>query len=131
MVNIITLLATLGIIISSYAFYVGRRKTNNKDYKPICDINKNLSCTKAFTSQHGKILKIQNSLFGILFYTVLTFLSLSQTRLIFILSIPALIITFYLAFISYIKMRNYCIVCSLIYIINILIFIISYNNLLN
>ena len=43
--NLILLLAVLGFILSVYTWYIESKPTN---YKPICDISKNISCTKAF-----------------------------------------------------------------------------------
>ena len=71
----IILLSLLGFLVSLYAIYV-EKKAENKKYKPICDLTDKISCTKALTSKYGKIFKIKNSIFGIIFYSIIFILSL-------------------------------------------------------
>ncbi|MBI2452438.1 hypothetical protein HYV50_05180 [Candidatus Pacearchaeota archaeon] len=122
----IIILSAIGFLLSIYAFYVKKNHEKNKSYKPFCDISKKFSCTKAFSSKHGNLIGVSNTLFGIIFYPIVfIFALLNQAQLIFFLSIPALLASLYLAYLSYIKMKNFCLVCSLIYLINFLIFIFS------
>ena|SRR3989344_5812375 len=120
------LLAVIGFIISLYAVYV-EKKSKQKNYKPLCDINDKISCTKALNSHYGKLFKIKNSIFGIIFYLVVIILALiNQIQIIFYLSIIAVLGSIYLAYISYFKLETLCIVCNLIYLINVLLLILSY-----
>jgi vitamin-K-epoxide reductase (warfarin-sensitive) len=120
----LTILSLLGALISFYAFLVERASRKNKNHKALCDLSKNISCTRAFSSRCGKIFKISNSLGGMIFYIlILISLYTDQTQIIFYLSVLALIGSIYLAYISYIKMKNFCLVCTAIYIINLLIFL--------
>ena len=115
------------MLLSIYAFYIEKRVEENKKYKALCDISDKASCTKAFSSSYGKMFIIPNSLMGIIFYAVIIILALlNQTNSIFYLSILSLLITLYLAYILFIKLKNICIVCSLIYAVNILLVIFAY-----
>ena len=124
----IIIISLLGLILSFYSFSVEKKKNFNKNYKPLCDIHKNISCTKAFSSRHGRILVFHNSTFGIIFYFALIILAIfNQVAIIFYLSIVAFLFSLYLAYVSYVKMKNFCLVCSAVYLINILIFLFSLN----
>jgi len=124
----IPLLAGIGFFLSLYAVYVKRKASKSKNYKPICDISKNISCTKAFKSSYGRLLVLPNSVYGILFYLLIYILAISNNiDVIFYLSIFATIGSIYLAYISYIKQKNYCVVCTATYLVNILLLIFSYS----
>lgn len=115
-------IAFIGLLLSIYA-YVVESRAKQKGYKPICDINDRMSCTKAFTSGYGKMIGVSNSLIGICFYLLIIVLSQTQfNRIIFIMATLSLVGTLYLAYISYIKMRNFCIVCTAIYLVNLALF---------
>ena len=126
MKSIIWYLSIIGLILSIYALYV-IKKSKKKSYKPLCDISKNISCTKSFSSKEGKLAVLPNPWYGTLFYSIILILiSLNQIKIIFFLSIFIGLITTYLAYISYIKQRNFCVVCTGIYIINFFLLIFSY-----
>jgi vitamin-K-epoxide reductase (warfarin-sensitive) len=120
-------LSIFGLLLSSYASYVIYRSNNSK-YKPLCDITEKISCTKAFSSKHGKLAILPNPWYGIAYYSViLSLVLLQQQKIIFILSIFMMVITLYLAYISYYKQRNFCIVCTGIYLVNFITFFYSYS----
>lgn len=123
-------LSVIGFLLSIYTFYVELRMRKSKDYKAICDISKNFSCTKAFSTKYGSILGLSNSIPGMFFYFIIFILTYSGfISLVFYLSILAMVATVYLAYISYFKLRNFCVVCNGVYIINLLLLIFSYLNL--
>lgn len=129
MVNItILILSFIGFLISLYAFYVERKLEKNKKYAPVCDIHEKISCKLNLSSKYSKVFKISNSLMGIIFYIIILILSIyNLNNHIFYLSLPSLIFSLYLATISFFKLRNFCLVCTPIYVINILITLISYS----
>jgi len=121
------ILAILGILISIYSIYIERKHTKQKDYKALCDIRDNVSCSKSFNSKYAKIFFIPNSVIGLIFYImIIVLIYLNYPKIIFYLSIISVLTSLYLAYISYFKLKNYCIVCNLSYIINILILIFSF-----
>ena len=120
------ILSLIGAFLSFYAYRV-ERSSKKEHKKPICDINDKISCTKAFTSKWGKTFGVQNSLCGIIFYILILILSAYDlTKIIFYLSIISVLISIYLTYILYFKVRSLCLVCILIYAINILLVIFSY-----
>ncbi len=122
----IQILAVLGFAASWYASAVERKAQRFSDYKAICDIRESMSCTKAFTSSYGKLFGVSNALGGLFFYTLLFILTLfGLPDHIFYLSLLSFWGTLYLIYISYVKMKNFCVVCTFIYIINILLLIFA------
>ncbi len=127
---ILLILSILGLFISVYAFYIEKKLENNKKYSPICDINDRISCKINLTSDYSKFFLVSNSFIGIFFYIMIILLIiLNLNLLILIASIPSTIFSIYLAYVSFFKLRNFCLVCTPIYIINFLITLISYNSL--
>lgn len=125
--QIIRTLAVIGLILSVYAYNVRKLSLKNHNYKPLCDIKNNISCTKAFTSTYASIISVPNMVWGILFYiSVFVFAGKGMITYIQIITIPAVIASVYLAYISYIKQKNFCLVCTSVYIINILILWFSF-----
>ncbi len=126
----IRILSLLGLILSIYAFYTEKKFEKNKKHKALCDIHDKASCTKAFSSEYGKMFGVSNSLAGVFFYVIIIILSfLNYYKIIFYFAIISSLITIYLAYALFFKLKNLCIVCTAIYIINILLFVISYINI--
>lgn len=113
------ILLLLGILNSCYAYSVS---ISNK--KQVCDLNKNISCSKALKSKTAYFFKIHNSLLGIGYY-VLVFIILYHGfyYLMLILSSLAVLFSVYLA-LELFKQKNACLVCIFSYLINILILLV-------
>jgi len=115
---IIEILAIIGFLLSTY--YLSIRKKLKPGYKPLCDISKNISCSKAIESKHSTLFIVPNALLGLFYYTVIFALAPVSMTYVLYLSIPASLTSIYLIFMS-IKMRNLCIVCLIVNIVNFLI----------
>ncbi|AJF61727.1 TPA: hypothetical protein HA239_01460 [Candidatus Woesearchaeota archaeon] len=120
-------LSLLGLLLSVYALYV-KERSKDKKYRPLCDISRNISCTKAFSSRYYNRFLVPNPVIGGIYYTAIIALSFTYPWFVFYASIPALLFSVYLAYVSYAKQKNFCLVCSSIYLINILLFISSFNS---
>ena len=115
----IKILAILGLLVSAYSFIVFK----SKNKKRFCDINKNISCSKALRSVDGKIFGFHNSILGVFYYVSIFLLSLLNFKgLLIAVSFLAVCFSVFLAY-KLIKKRNFCLVCILSYIVNILIFL--------
>ncbi|MCH7568535.1 MAG: hypothetical protein IIA87_03865 [Nanoarchaeota archaeon] len=123
---IIQILAILGFLLSFYALYIEKKYEKSKKYKSLCDISEKVSCTKAFSSKYGKLFGLSNSVYGMIFYLVILLLSFYNITYIFYLSMLAVIGSVYLAYVLYFKLNNFCLVCSGIYLVNIILLIFSY-----
>jgi vitamin-K-epoxide reductase (warfarin-sensitive) len=116
----------VGILLSLYAIYVERKASKNAEYKAVCDISENMSCGKAFTSEYGKTFGISNSILGLLFYIfVLVLVYLNYLNYVMYLGILSMFLTLYLAYVSYFRLKNLCLVCTGVYIVNILLLLFS------
>jgi len=124
MVEII-IIAIIGIFLSAYALYVEKKMRIDKKYNAVCDISKNISCSRAFRSKYGKLFGVSNSLIGILFYFLVIVFYFINLNFVLYISILAVVGSFYLAYISYVKMKNFCLVCTGIYLVNILLLLFS------
>ncbi len=123
----IILLALAGIVISIYAYTVEMNISKNPEYKPACDISDKISCSRVMRSGYGKLFGISNALIGVAFYAVVFVLAcFSAAALIFYLSIAAVIASIGLAYISYFKVKSFCLVCTSVYVVNVLLLIVSY-----
>ena len=117
----------LGFLLSFYAWYVGRQFNKNRQYKAVCDIRENFSCTQAFASPYGHIAGISNAAGGIFFYALIIGLAFyNQVTYILYVSLLSLLGTLYLAYLQYFNIQNFCLVCTAIYVVNIMLAVFSY-----
>lgn len=119
-------LAVLGFCVSTYAFYAHKRLDANANYQAVCDLSNRVSCTRTFESEYGKFLGIPIGFYGMAFYALIAFLNAyGYVDFVLILSIAAVIVSGALAYILYFKIKNICLICNSIYVINILLLIFS------
>jgi vitamin-K-epoxide reductase (warfarin-sensitive) len=126
-ISIIVILCIAGFFLSVYALYVERKHAKNQRYKAVCDINEKASCTKAFASKYGKTFGMPNSAYGMVFYAaIFILLFLGFYDYVFYLAILAMMGSVRLAYVLYFKLKDMCIVCTSIYVVNILILVVGY-----
>ncbi len=116
-------LAIIGFLLSVYALYVTWRSKQNHNYTPFCDINDRISCTKALTSKYDALLVLPNSVYGLLFYAFVFFVT--DARILVLFSLLAVCASVVLAYISYVKLRTLCVVCTSTYLVNIALLVLS------
>ncbi|MBI2147210.1 hypothetical protein HYU19_01905 [Candidatus Woesearchaeota archaeon] len=126
MTTALFIIAAIGFLVSAYAFSVEQRM-KQKGFSPACDLRSNISCTKAFGSRYGHLGILPNSLYGMVFYAVvLALLWHGLLSVVFYLSLLSLPGTAYLIYASYFKLKNFCVVCSAIYAVNIALAVASW-----
>ncbi|MBI2548091.1 vitamin K epoxide reductase family protein [Candidatus Woesearchaeota archaeon] len=121
-------ISVLGFLLSAYALWVeyhARKKWSKKPYKALCDLAEQISCTKAFQSPYGRIFGISNGVYGLMVYSLILFLTWSYPLLIVPVSLITVVVSIYLGFISFFRIKNFCLVCMLIYGINVALLILS------
>lgn len=130
MLYIIALVALLGLCISLYAHWVDRKLLYNASYKPACDISGKISCSKPFSSPYSQVLGISNIMMGVIFYTSMFWLAISDfCYLLFIGALSSVVFSVYLAYILMFKIKTACLICISLYIVNILLLVATYYNL--
>ena len=116
----ITTIALVGATLSTYTLYIEHQFKKNKNYKAVCDISNRVSCSRTFHSRYGKTLNISNGWWGLLFYlAVIGLVFLGRMDLVFYAALFSVLFSLRLAYILYFKMKNFCLVCSGIYVVNI------------
>ena len=122
----ILIIGAIGLIISIYTYLVEYKLKTDRKYKAHCDVNNKISCSKALLSSYSNLFGISNSIKGIIFYILIIFLSFFNIKYVFYLSIISVLGSIFLAYVSYFRLKIFCLVCSAIYIVNILLLIVSY-----
>lgn len=124
----IVVLACLGLAVSAYAFFLERKlkRSDSGDgsaaYKPACDINDRFSCSKPILSEYGSFFGISNAVLGLLFYaTIILLVGFGFMKLVFWGALAACVVSVFLAYILFFKLKVFCVVCSSIYLINFLL----------
>lgn len=127
MTTIIGVLAVCGFLISLYGFLVEQKFRQNPNYKPVCDINNRISCSKAFMSEYGKLFGVTNTLAGMAYYgLVFVLVILGFSNLLFYLTAIGVGASFFFAYLLIFKVQSLCLVCFATYIINALLFIFAF-----
>lgn len=120
---LIQIFSILGIVVSLYALYLHTKLKQNSKYHSFCDINDQMSCSKVITSRYATIFGIPNPVYGIGFYLCFFFLAYSTfQQYLFYMGVLAIASTIFLGYEQYFKVKNFCLVCNLIYVINIVLF---------
>ncbi len=121
---IIPILALIGLVLSAYTVKV-KYSLNTPGYKPYCDLSKNVSCSKAFSSKYGTVLRLHNGFAGIAFYLlVLVAWYFDQHTAVLTLAVLGVLASLVLAYLSYVKMKNFCVVCTAVYVVNMLLLLV-------
>ncbi|MBS3135788.1 hypothetical protein J4401_02405 [Candidatus Woesearchaeota archaeon] len=119
--------SVLGIVLSLYILYVGRKLANDSGYKAACDISSKLSCTQVISSSYSHLFGISNAIIGIAYYfLVILFAYIGLYTIVFGISLLAMLATIYLFYLMHFRIRKYCIVCNAAYLVNFAIFILSF-----
>lgn len=127
MITSIFIIAAIGLCISVYGFFVEYKLNENPTYKPICDLSDRVSCSKTFLSPYGKLLKVSNTLLGVLFYScMMLFAWLEYTTLIWYGALAAAVASVIFAYILFFKVRTVCLLCISIYLVNSVLVYVAY-----
>ena len=119
--------AAIGFLISLYAYSVMRKVKRDPSYSPLCDITSSVSCSKAFTSRYSVTLGIPNPLAGVIYYPLAAAVFFLKPGWLVCLIVPALAVTLYLAVVSYVIQRNFCLVCTVVYVVNLVLAIVVFS----
>lgn len=118
-------LTMIGLVCSVYALFVFHKLTKDAHYIALCDISSSISCTRAFGSKYGKILGLPNGLYELLFYTaILGALFFEFTLFLVVLVSLGFVASLLLAYISYVRQHNFCLVCTCTYLVNTVLFLL-------
>ncbi|XP_078063522.1 vitamin K epoxide reductase complex subunit 1-like protein 1 isoform X1 [Mustelus asterias] len=138
----------LGLALSLYAFHVESSKERDATYRAMCDISESVSCSKVFTSRwgrgfgllggifgHDSVLNQPNGVYGVIFYLLQVLLSLTDSAMAAIAlaasSVVSLAGSLYLAYVLFLVLHDFCLVCVTTYALNGLLFLLNYKRLVH
>lgn len=130
MIHIIVGLACVGLISALYGLFVERTLKENKDYKPVCDISDRVSCTRPMLSSYANMFGISNSALCALYYVSIMLIAFwGNTHVLFLMTSIGMLATLFFAYILYFKIKSFCLICTMMYLINLALISICYYNL--
>ncbi len=122
----IIILCVIGFAVSAYGFFIEERLKKDPSYKPACDISDKASCSKPFKSSFSRMFGISNTIVGMLFYAAIAFFAwFGWYQLVILGSAAACLVSLYLAYILYAKIRTLCLICTSTYLINGVLLVVS------
>ena len=128
---IIMILAALGMIISLYTNVLEQKIKKMPSYRPMCDISDAISCTKPMKSKYASLFYISNAWLAFAFYAlVFVFAALHQQTFLLITVIAGCLVSCIFAYLLYFKIKSLCILCTSMYVINVLLLIFCVNRML-
>jgi len=132
--RLLPFIIAIGIALAGYAWYVELRLAESERlgliYKPVCDIGL-FSCSKVFSSKYGSVSqlfglpKVSNAIVGVLFY-MLELLFEPNTRILFWMSLAGVFASIGLFTLLTVVMRDFCIVCFSVYVVNFTTFFVAW-----
>lgn len=127
MMTAILVLAAVGFCISLYACFVEAKIKNDATYKPACDINDRISCSAPLRSQYSNIFYFSNSVIGMAYYLLVGILAWFALPMLLMLSTAGgVLVSLVLGYLLYFRIKSVCIVCTSLYIVNILLFLFAF-----
>ena len=112
-----------GIILCFYLIYIRNKKIENNDYKPICDFNDKINCSKLLISKDYQILRLPFPLIYIVFFLIATVMSIFRyAHYLFYVFIPIVLISV-IMLIKFIRKKSYCLIYLLIFMQTLVIFL--------
>lgn len=122
---LIQLLGATGFLLAGYAVWVSIN-AQRTGYRALCDLSDHVSCTRAFTDERGRLLGFHNATLGAIYYLLISvFALLELTGVLVLISLLGVVASAYLAYVSYWRMRNFCVVCTAVYLVNIALLVLS------
>ena len=122
MQNALYITSGIGLALCFYILWVEHKTKKDPNYKAACDISNRASCTRTFLSSYGKTFGISNGILGMAFYiSIFVMVLLNKNSMAFYIAIAGLAFSLRFAYLLYFRLKNFCLVCTIIYIVNILI----------
>tara|TARA_Y100000310_G_C20516080_1_gene731261 strand:+ start:84 stop:479 length:396 start_codon:yes stop_codon:yes gene_type:complete len=119
---VIQILAVIGLLISIEAW-----RLSNKKGKVWCEIGKKFACGNVIRGKYAHLFGMRTVVFGPPFYILIIALAgVNALPLTLFFLFVALIVSAHLAYIQIKKIKQHCLLCWGIYVINVALIIITY-----
>lgn len=130
MMTLIISVAIVGFCISFYTYLLEKKVKENPTFKPVCDLSDRISCTKPMFSPYANLFYFSNAFVGMMFYVFVAILALFHAHtLLFVATLGGCLVSLVFAYLLYFKIKTLCLLCTSMYIINILLLVLSYKSL--
>ena len=127
MITAIMILSVVGFLLSLYTFFIERQLIHHAGYIPLCDISDVVSCTKPLLSPYAKLLGISNAVLGMIFYAgMFVGAWYGYADLVRYGALLAALASVIFAYILYFRIYALCIICTLIYVVNVVLVYCAY-----
>lgn len=131
------IICLIGFILSFLLAQVGINTLTNPDYHSFCNINEGFNCETVALSSYANHFGIPNFIYGLFYYAVLLLAGCfclvdKKNRLpnyfvyVFWLSTFSILVSIYLFSISIFIIKSKCILCIMVYVVNILLLVVSF-----
>ena len=135
---LVLIFALIGLGAASASTFVHYRLLTQPGYTSACDINETVSCTQAYLSEYGSVAGVPVAIGGVLYFALVLALaafawqpgSAARDRApgyIFLISIPAVAFSLYLAYASFFILHAVCLLCATTYVSVLAITFISWS----
>lgn len=123
---LIMIVASIGLCISIYTYLLERKIKHDINYKPVCDLSDRISCTKPILSPYANIFYFSNAFVGIAYYIAIILLAaLHKPQVLFLAAILGCLVSVYLGYLLYFKIKSFCILCTSMYLVNLVILLLA------
>ena len=122
----VTIISLLGVAVSLYSYLLERTLAKNPAYKPMCDLSDRISCSAPLKSPYATMLGVSNAVWALLYYTSIILMALKDyVTPLLALTTAGIVYSAYLAYILVSKIRAWCLVCTCMYLINLVLWVLS------
>lgn len=119
-------LAAIGFCISVYTYLLEKKIKSKPNYKPACDLSDRISCSKPMKSPYAALFYFSNAIVGVAYYLMIIVLALLQMNsLLLFATVAGCLVSAFLAYLLYFKIKSLCLLCTSLYIINILLLLLA------
>jgi uncharacterized membrane protein/protein-disulfide isomerase len=124
---LVLVFALIGLGASSASTFVHYRLLTEPGYSSACDISATVSCTQAYLSEYGSIAGVPVAIGGVLYFALVLAIAALAWRpassvrdrapgYVFLLSLPAVAFSLYLAYASFFVLHAFCVLCMTTYV---------------
>lgn len=122
----ILILAGIGFAISMYTYLLEQKIKEKPNYKPACDLSDRISCTKPMKSEYSSLFYFSNAIVGAAFYVMIAVLALMNMHsLLLFATVAGCIVSAFMAYLLYFRVQSVCLLCTALYIINVLLLLLA------
>lgn len=122
----ILILAVIGLCISLYTYLLEQKIKVQPNYKPACDLSDRVSCTKPMKSRYAAIFYFSNAIIGAAYYLMIIVVALlNMHSLLLFATVCGCLFSALMAYLLYFKIKSLCLLCTALYIINILLLLLA------